>query len=150
MTECTYNLDKFNYEIVNNNLIVKRKDIYVNKDELLNTNLSTSTILSVFSNSESYPLSYKGILETLLLKFSSAKKLKGLVIYRDRIKDGEYPYDGHYYIEKFNISYKDFLMNFNDNVKEILNLLNHLKINFELKIKLYDGKIIIFKIVFNL
>ena len=149
MEEYTYNLHNFDYEIVNNNLIVKRKEVYVSKDELLRTNLSSSIILSAFSNTESFPLSYRGILKELLLKFT-AKKLKELVIYRDRIKDGEIDYNGYYYIEKLNISYKDFLMNFNDNVKEILNLLNHLKINFELKIKLYDGKIIIFKIVSNL
>lgn len=144
MEEYTYNLHNFDYEIVNNNLIVKRKEVYVSKDELLRTNLSSSIILSAFSNTESFPLSYRGILKELLLKFT-AKKLKELVIYRDRIKDGEIDYNGYYYIEKLNISYKDFLMNFNDNIKEILNLLNHLKINFELKIKLCDGKIIIYK-----
>ncbi len=142
MDEYLYDLDDFDYEISNNTLIVKRKEIEVSEEVLFRTDLTYSTILSAKYNDNIYPTSYKGILDRLLCNFT-AKKLKEISLFTSRIKDGEYPYNGHYYIEELNISYVG--LSSNDSKKEILNLLNHLNCNFELKIKLDNNKIIIFK-----
>jgi len=142
MDEYSYDLDDFNYEVIDNTLIVKRKEIEISEELLFRTDLTYSTILSAKYNDDIYPTSYKGILDKLLCYFT-AKKLKEISLFTSRIKDGEYPYDGHYYIEKLNISYVG--LSSNDSKKEILNLLKHLDCEFELKIKLNNNRIIIFK-----
>ncbi len=141
MNEISYTLDDFDYEISNNTLIVKRKEIEVSADLLSKTDLTYSIILSATTNEGIYPTSYKGILDILLCNFT-AKKLKEISLFTSKIKDGEYEYDGYYYLEKLNISY--ITLSSNDSKKEILNLLNHLDIKMELKIKLNNNRIIIF------
>ena len=59
------------------------------------------------------------------------------------IIDGEFLENGYYYIERLNISYKGLCAN--NCKKEILNLLEHTGDTFEIKIKLSNGRIIIFK-----
>ena len=49
----------------------------------------------------------------------------------------------YYYLEDINISYQE--LSTNDYMKEILNLLNHLKSNFQIQILLNDGKYLKFK-----
>ena len=66
MDRYEYNLDNFEYVIVDNCLIINRKVVNISRQELLNTSLVYSTILEVNSGNESYPLSYKGILDKLL------------------------------------------------------------------------------------
>ena len=142
MDEYSYDLDDFEFEVINNTIKIKRKEIEISEELLFRTDLTYSTILSAKCNDDIYPTSYKGILDILLCNFT-AKKLKEISLFTSRIKDGEYPYDGHYYLEELNISYIG--LSSNDSKKEILNLLNHLNYKFELKIKLNNNKIIIFK-----
>jgi hypothetical protein len=59
MDRYEYNLDNFEYVIVDNCLIINRKVVNISRQELLNTSLAYSTILEVNSGNESYPLSYK-------------------------------------------------------------------------------------------
>ena len=142
MDEYSYDLDDFEYEVIDNTIKIKRKETEISEELLFRTDLTYSIILSAKCNGDIYPTSYKGILDILLCNFT-AKKLKEISLFTSRIKDGEYPYDGHYYLEELNISYIG--LSSNDSKKEIINLLNHLNYKFELKIKLNNNKIIIFK-----
>lgn len=113
----------------------------INKDELLKLNLTYSSILSAKIGDEILPYSYKEILDKLILKFT-ANKLKRVSLFANNIKDGEFREEdnNYYYIEELNISY--CVLSSNDSIKEILNLLYHLNMSFEIKIKLMD-KIIV-------
>lgn len=142
MEEYQYDLNLYNYEIINNNIIIKRRDIELSREDFINTDLTYSTIIYANINNENLPLSYKGILNKLFLKFT-ARTLKSISLFGIRIKDGEYYDNGYYYIEQLNISY--FGLSANDSKKEIINLIYNLDINFEIKIKLINGTIIIFK-----
>ena len=44
MEDLIYNLDNYDYEIINNNLIIKTKEYEISKEDLLNTDLNNSTI----------------------------------------------------------------------------------------------------------
>jgi len=68
MERYEYNLDEFMYEIVDNRLIINKREVQVSRQELLNTNLTYSTILEVKSENKNYPLSYKEILDKLLCR----------------------------------------------------------------------------------
>jgi len=68
--------------------------------------------------------------------------LKEISIFRNRIKDGEYLIDGYHYLEKINISYCGLCAD--DCKREILNLLQHLNLDFYMKIRLSNGSIIRF------
>ena len=141
MERYEYNLDEFMYVIVDNCLIINKREVQVSRKGLLNTNLTDTTILEVKAENESYPLSYKGILNKLLCKFT-ARVLKEISIFRNRIKDGEYFRDGYYYLENINISYCELCAD--DCKREILNLLEHLNLDFYMKIRLSNGSIIKF------
>jgi len=67
---------KNDYEIIENDkqIIIKFKT-EINKQDLLETDLTSSTIISAVNNGTSYPNSYRGILNILLCKFT-AKNLK--------------------------------------------------------------------------
>lgn len=132
---------KNDYEIIeiDNQIIIKFKT-EINRIELLELDLTYSIIISAINNDEIYPNSYKGILDKILCKFT-AKRLKQISKYP--IIDGEFLENGYYYIERLNISYKGLCAN--DCKKEILNLLEHTGDTFEIKIKLSNGRIIIFK-----
>jgi len=142
MEDLIYNLDNYDYEIINNNLIIKTKEYEISKEDLLNTDLNKSTIKNFIENNEIFPLSYKGILRRLLIKFS-AKKLKEISLFKLLIKDGEIKNNGYFYLEKINISYHGLCNN--DCIKEIINLIEYLDIKFEIKIKLSNGIILIYK-----
>ena len=71
MERYEYNLDEFMYVIVDNCLIINKREVQVSRKGLLNTNLTDTTILEVKAENESYPLSYKGILNKLLCKFTA-------------------------------------------------------------------------------
>jgi hypothetical protein len=142
MQEIRYDLNLYNYEIVNDIIIIKKKEVELTKEDFLNTDLTYSTIISANMNNDYLPLSYKGIVEKLLVRFS-ARRLKNISLFKTRIKDGEFYDNGYYYIEELNISY--FGLSSNDCKKEIINLIYNLDVNFEIKIKLINGTIIIFK-----
>ena len=141
MDRFEYNLDDYEYVIVDNCLIINRREVQVSREELLNTSLAYSTILEVNSGNESYPSSYKGILDKILVKFT-ARRLKDISIFRNRIKDGECLTDGYHYLENINISYCGLCAD--DCKRELLNLLNHLNIDFYMRIRLNNGNIIRF------
>ena len=84
-------------------------------------------------------MSYKGILDNILIEFS-AKKLKQISIFRQRIIDGENTDKSGYYLEKINITYPTLCAN--DCKREILNLISYLNINFQIIIKLFDCRYI--------
>jgi len=132
---------KNDYEIIetDNQIIIKFKT-EINRIDLLELDLTHSTIISVVNNDEIYPNSYKGILDKILCKFT-AKRLKQ--ISKHPIIDGEFVENGYYYIENLNISYRGLCAN--DCKKEILNLLEHTGDTFEIKIRLCNGRIIIFQ-----
>jgi len=142
MEEFKYDLTYFKYEIKDNCIIIKTKEYEIDNDELLRTDLTNSYIIYAINDNGKLPLSYKGILDKLLIDFS-AKKLKEISLFKSRIIDGEFTDNGYYYLEKINISYKE--LSINDCMKEILNLLNYLCMNFQIKIMLYDGKYLKFK-----
>jgi len=105
------------------------------KDELLKLDLTYSSILSAKIGDEILPYSYKEILDKLILKFT-IKKFKKVSLFANNKIEGEDINNIYYYIEKFNIYYK--VLSSNDSIKEILNLVYHLKMAFEIKIKLMD------------
>ncbi len=142
MEEFKYDLDYFNYEIINNKIIIKTKEYEITNNELLKTDLTNSYILNAINDNGRLPKTYKGLIDKLLIEFS-AKKLKEISLFKNEIKDGECLDDGYYYIEKNNISYLN--LSINDCKKEILNLINHLNSNFLLIIRLNDCKCIKFK-----
>ena len=109
---------------------------------MLRTNLTDSKIIEASYENGILPLTYKGILDNILPEFT-AKKLKEISLHKSRIIDGEYTDNGYYYLEKINISYPGLCAN--DVMKEILNLLGYLSFNFQLTIKLKDGRYLKFK-----
>ena len=142
MEQFKYDLTYFTYVIKDNKIIIKTKEYEIDNDELLITDLTNSYIMNAFDDNGKLPLSYKGILDKFLIEFT-AKKLKEISLYKSRIIDGEFTDKGYYYLEDINISYQE--LSNNDCMKEILNLLNHLTINFQIKILLNDGKYLKFK-----
>jgi hypothetical protein len=142
MEEFKYDLSYFNYEIIDNNIIIKTKEFEISNEDLLKIDLTNSYILNAVNDNGKLPKTYKELLDKLLIEFS-AKKLKEISLLKNKIKDGEFFEDGYYYIEKINISYVK--LSVNDCKKEILNLIEHLKSNFLLIIKLNDGKCIKFR-----
>jgi len=142
MEEFKYDLTYFEYEIKDNNIIIKTKEYEINNEELLRIDLTNSYLIKAFNDNGRLPLTYKGILDKILIEFK-AKKLKEISLFKSRIIDGEYTDKGYYYLEDINISYQE--LSNNDCMKEILNLLNHLTINFQIKILLNDGKYLKFK-----
>jgi hypothetical protein len=142
MEEFKYDLTYFKYEIKDNKIIIRTKVYEIDNEELLRTDLTNSYIMNAFNNNGRLPLNYKGILNKLLIEFT-AKKLKEISLFKSKIIDGEYTDKGYYYLEDINISYQE--LSTNDYMKEILNLLNHLKSNFQIQILLNDGKYLKFK-----
>jgi hypothetical protein len=142
MEEFKYDLNYFEYEIINNNIIIKSKEYEIDNEELLSIDLTNSYIIKAINDKGRLPLTYKGILDKFLIEFS-AKKLKEISLFESRIIDGEYSVKGYNYLEKINISYPDLCAN--KCIKEILNLINYLNNNFELIIRLNDGKYIKYK-----
>ena len=142
MEEFKYDLTYFKYEIKDNKIIIKTKEYEIDNDELLRTDLTNSYIINAFNDNEKLHKSYKGILNNFLIEFT-AKKLKEISLFKSKIIDGEFTDKGYYYLEDINISYQE--LSNNDCMKEILNLLNHLTINFQIKIMLNDGKYIKYK-----
>jgi hypothetical protein len=138
--------EEFRYELISYNSMIKEnkirlflKEYEIMKDQLLKTDLSNSKILEVIINNDKYHFtSFKELNEELLSRHS-VKKLKKISLYKNRIKDGD-GIHSLYYIEKMNISYPNLCVN--DYKKEILNLIEHLDMTIQLKIKLKNGKII--------
>jgi hypothetical protein len=140
--EHKFDLDIFTYKIINNQIIINLKENDITKDELLNTDLTYSSILDVTINNEICDIkSYKGILDYLLCNFT-AKKLKEISIFKHLILDGEHHKNGYYYLELPNISF--VVLSSNASCKEIINLISHLNIKFYIKIKLVNGNIVKF------
>jgi hypothetical protein len=142
MEEFKYDLTYFKYEINDNKIIIRTKVYEMNNEELLTTDLTNSYIMNAYNNNGRLPLNYKGILNKLLIEFT-AKKLKEISLFKSKIIDGEFTDKGYYYIEDINISYQE--LSTNDYMKEILNLLNYLKCNFQIQIILNDGKYLKYK-----
>jgi hypothetical protein len=140
--EYDYDLNYYKFEIIDNIIKIKINENEITKEELLKTDLTYSNILEALYDIEYFPLNYKGILDKLLIKFS-AKKLKKISLFNSRIRDGECFQIG-YYIETINITYPK--LSTNDIKKEILNLIYHLNIDFQIRIKLKNEKIIKFKL----
>lgn len=142
MQEIQYDLNLYDYEIINNNLIIKKKEVELNREEFLNADLTHSTIIYVkLDNDDNLPLSYKGILNKIMRRLT-ARRFKNISLFRTRIRDGEYHDNGYYYIEELNISYIG--LSANDCKREIINIIDNLDINFEIKIY-HNNRIIIFR-----
>lgn len=140
MEEFKFDLNNYIYEIIDNILII-------NKQDLINYDLTNSKILDIKFNNENYPVTYRGIICKLLCEFT-AKELKQISINKYRIKDGEYSEKGYYYIEKINISYPPLCSN--ECIREILNLIDNLKNkDFYIKIKLQNNLIIFVSIIYK-
>lgn len=142
MEEFKYDLTYFTYEIKDDNIIIKTKEYEIDNEELLRTDLTNSYIINAINDKGRLPLNYKGILDKILIEFT-AKKLKEISLFNSRIIDGEFTNKGYYYLEDINISYPE--LSSNDCMKEILNLLNYLRCNFQIKIRLNDGKYLKYK-----
>lgn len=142
MEEFKYDLTYFTYEIKDDNIIIKTKEYEIDNEELLRTDLTNSYIINAINDKGRLPLNYKGILDKILIEFT-AKKLKEISLFNSRIIDGEFTNKGYYYLEDINISYQE--LSSNDCMKEILNLLNYLRCNFQIKIRLNDGKYLKYK-----
>lgn len=138
MTSLKFNLAEYNYEIVNNQIIIRKK--IMNISDLLELDLTNSYFLIAKYNNKALPITHKGILETFMSEFT-AKELKKVVDGSLVILDGEVEESGYCYIEKLNISYYD-MSSVNDIWKIIKILLEKLKKNYEFKIKLNDDRIV--------
>jgi len=136
-----YNLINYNSNILENKIKLIIKEYFLNKEDLLKTDLTKTSILNIKIDDEDlYLETYKEILDTILIKFS-AKKLKNISLFKSRIRDGE-GIQTLYYLEKINISYPYLCAN--DCKKEILNLIYHIDITFEINIRLKNGKFVKF------
>lgn len=137
MTEFKFNLAEFDYEIVKNHLIIRKK--IMNISDLLELDLTNSYFLIANYNNKALPITHKEIVETFMSEFT-AKELKKVLVGNLDIIDGENLEDGYCYIEKINISY--YSMSVNESWKIIKILLEKLTKNYEFKIKLNDERII--------
>jgi|LakMenEpi03Aug12_release.lakeMendotaPanAssembly.Ray.scaffolds.fasta_scaffold385792_2 hypothetical protein len=136
-----YDLINYNSNILENKIKLKIKELFLNKEQLLKTDLTKTSILKIkIDDEELYLETFKDILDTILIKFS-AKKLKNISLFKSRIRDGE-GIQSLYYIEKINISYPYLCAN--DCKREILNLIYYLDNKFEIEIRLKNGKIVKF------
>jgi hypothetical protein len=132
-----YDLINYNSNILENKIKLKIKELFLNKEQLLKTDLTKTSILKIkIDDEELYLETFKDILDTILIKFS-AKKLKNISLFKSRIRDGE-GIQSLYYIEKINISYPYLCAN--DCKREILNLIYYLDNKFEIEIRLKNGK----------
>jgi hypothetical protein len=132
-----YDLINYNSNILENKIKLKIKELFLNKEQLLKTDLTKTSILKIkIDDEELYLETFKEILDTILIKFS-AKKLKNISLFKSRIRDGE-GIQSLYYIEKINISYPYLCAN--DCKREILNLIYYLDNKFEIEIRLKNGK----------
>ena len=132
-----YDLINYNSNILENKIKLKIKELFLNKEQLLKTDLTKTSILKIkIDDEELYLETFKEILDTILIKFS-AKKLKNISLFKSIIRDGE-GIQSLYYIEKINISYPYLCAN--DCKREILNLIYYLDNKFEIEIRLKNGK----------
>jgi len=137
MTSLKFDLAEYNYEIINNQIIIKKK--IMNISDLLEVDLTNSYFLIAKYNNIALPITHKEIVETFMSEFT-AKELKNVVDGSLVILDGEVEESGYCYIEKLNISY--YAMSANESWKIIKILLENLTKKYEFKIKLNDDRII--------
>jgi hypothetical protein len=141
MTEFKFDLDKYDYKIENNEMIIIEKKIK-NINDLLELDLTGSSIMSATYDNQSLPHNHNGINKHLCSEHT-AKELKDLYAnkgYSRSFYDGNIKKSGYYYIEKNNISY--YRMSANETWKNIKILLENLTKNYEFKIKLNDDRIV--------